>query len=134
MKGWINRYEYRMDKGVKKMSEFKPIMGTITPEDAFELIKIHENDLDFIIIDIRPHKEYNVEHIAGAKNLDYDGHEFQKKVNKLDKDKDYVIYCRSGVRGGYFLKKMRDSGFKKTFNILGGFEGWKGSNLPLVKY
>ena len=114
------------------MSEFKQIMGTITPQDAFELIKENENDPNFIIIDIRPREEFIIEHVERARNLDYDGHEFQKKVNELDKDKDYVIYCRSGVRGGYFLEKMKESGFKKAYNILGGFEGWKRSNLPLV--
>jgi rhodanese-related sulfurtransferase len=115
------------------MSEFKQIMRTITPQDALELIKLHENDPNFIILDIRPHDEFEEEHVAGAKNLDYDGHEFQKKVNRLDKEKDYVIYCRSGVRGGYFLEKMKDSGFIEAYNILGGFEGWKGSKLPLVR-
>ncbi len=115
------------------MSEFKQIMETISPQDAFKLIKEHENDSNFIILDIRPYEEFVEKHIAGAKNLDYDGHEFQKKVNKLDKEKNYVIYCRSGVRGGYFLEKMKDSGFKEAHNILGGFRGWKVSELPLVK-
>ncbi len=115
------------------MSQFKQIMGTITPQDAFNLIKTNEDNSNFVILDIRPYEEFVVDHIAGSMNLDYNGHEFQKKVEQLDKNKDYVIYCRSGVRGGYFLEKMRDSGFKKAYNILGGYQGWKISRLPLVK-
>ena len=31
------------------MSEFKQTLGTISPQDAFKLIKEHENDSNFII-------------------------------------------------------------------------------------
>jgi rhodanese-related sulfurtransferase len=106
-----------------------PNFITITPQSALKLIE--EPGSDIIILDIRPKEEFKVEHIPGAINLDYDGHKFQEKVEKLDKRKEYLIYCKSGVRGGYFLDKMRDSGFNKAYNILGGFVGWKVSKLPL---
>jgi rhodanese-related sulfurtransferase len=102
---------------------------TITPKDAFKLIE--DMGSEITILDIRPREEYEMEHIPGAVNLDYDGHQFQEKVEKLDKEKNYLIYCKSGVRGGYFMDKMRDSGFHVAFNILGGFVGWKVSKLPL---
>ncbi len=111
----------------------EPPAGTITPDDAFELIEKYKNDSNLIILDIRPHDEFEEEHIQGAKNLDYDGHEFRKKVDKIDKDKNYIIYCRSGVRGEYFMGIMIELGFHKVYNILGGFVGWKVSKLPLVK-
>ena len=81
---------------------------TITPQNALDLIK---NEPKIIILDIRPYAEFKKEHIPGAVNLDYDGHQFQSKVEKLDKNQPYIIYCKSGVRGGYFLEKMRESGF-----------------------
>ena len=106
-----------------------PKFITITPRAALKLIE--ETGSDIIILDIRPKEEFKEEHSPRAINLDYDGHKFQEKVEKLDKEKKYLIYCKSGVRGGYFLDKMRDSGFNGAYNILGGFVGWKISNLPL---
>ncbi len=103
---------------------------TITPQDALKIIE--EIGSEITILDIRPKEEFDVEHIPGAVNLDYDGHEFQKKVETLNKNNDYLIYCHSGVRGGYFMDKMRTSGFKSAYNILGGFVGWKISKLPTV--
>lgn len=108
------------------MTQFK----TITPQSALELME--KKGSEIIVLDIRPKEEYEIEHIPGAVNLDYDGHQFQQKVDKLDKSKNYIIYCHSGVRGGYFMNKMRDSGFKMAYNILGGFVGWKVSKLPLT--
>lgn len=103
---------------------------TITPQDAFKVIE--DRGSKIIILDIRPKDEYDEEHVPGALNLDYDGHEFQKKVELMNKNADYLIYCKSGVRGGYFMDKMKESGFKSAINILGGFVGWKISQLPTV--
>jgi rhodanese-related sulfurtransferase len=107
------------------MSEFI----TITPQEVLELMKKYP---EIHILDIRPHVDFEREHVPGAENLDYDGHHFQSKVDKLDKSKPYIIYCKSGVRGGYFMEKMRESGFIGAYNILGGFVAWKVSKLPLV--
>jgi rhodanese-related sulfurtransferase len=116
------------------MTEFKknPTIGTITPQEAFKLIEKHKDDFNLVILDVRPQDEFEIEHINGAKNLDYDGHEFRKKVEKIDKEKNYIIYCRSGVRGEYFMGIMKELGFHQVYNILGGFVGWKVSKLPLV--
>ncbi|MDP1552633.1 MAG: rhodanese-like domain-containing protein [Methanobacteriaceae archaeon] len=102
---------------------------TISPQKA---LKLMEEYPEISILDIRPYDDFKKEHIPGAENLDYDGHQFQQKVKKLDKNKKYIIYCKSGVRGGYFMEKMKESGFKWAFNILGGFMAWKVSKLPLM--
>ena len=114
------------------MSE-NQIMETISPQDALKLIKEHENDSDFEILDIRSDEEFAAGHIPGAKSLHYEGHEFPKKVKKLDKEKEYLIYCKSGVRGGYFLGQMENSGFKKAHNINSGFMGWTLGKLPVTR-
>jgi len=107
-----------------------PQFVTITPQEALRLIE--ERDPEITILDIRPKEDFEKEHVPGALNLDYDGHEFQRKAEKLDKKKEYIIYCKSGVRGGYFMDKMKDSGFNGAYNILGGFVAWKVSKLPLI--
>lgn len=106
-----------------------PQFITISPQDALQLM---EENPEISILDIRPQVDFKKEHIPGAENLDYDGHHFQEKAEQLDKSKKYIIYCKSGVRGEYFMGKMRESGFLGAYNILGGFVAWKVSKLPLV--
>jgi rhodanese-related sulfurtransferase len=117
------------------MSENKKeqTIKTITPEEAYKLMEKNRNKSNLVILDVRPYDEFIEGHIQDAQNLDYDGHEFRKKVENIDKDKNYIIYCRSGVRGEYFMGIMKELGFPKVYNILGGFVGWKVSKLPLVK-
>jgi len=105
------------------------LFQTITPKAALKLMEEKGNGIT--ILDIRPEDEFEKEHVPGAENLDYHGHHFQKEVEKLDKEKNYLIYCKSGARGGYFMNKMKESGFKGAYNILGGFVAWKVSKLPL---
>lgn len=107
------------------MSKFE----MITPQDALKLIEEHPK---IVIIDIRPYEDYLRDHIPGALNLDYDGHDFQRKAEILDKSKKYLIYCKSGVRSEYFMGKMKESGFDEVHAIQGGYVGWQVSKLPLV--
>ncbi|MDP3035475.1 MAG: rhodanese-like domain-containing protein, partial [Methanobacteriaceae archaeon] len=46
---------------------------TIDPKDA---LKLMEEDSEISIVDIRPHVDFQREHIPHAQNLDYDGHHF----------------------------------------------------------
>jgi len=91
-----------------------------------------DENSEIVIIDIRPEDDYRKDHIPGAQNLDYDGHDFQRKVERLDRNKKYLIYCKSGVRSEYFMMKMKESGFNDVYAILGGYVAWQISKLPLV--
>jgi len=106
------------------MSSFR----LITPQDVLKLIEEHP---EIVIIDIRPEEDYNIDHIPGALNLDYDGHDFQHKAEQLDKSKKYLIYCKSGIRSEYFMGKMKESGFDEVYAIQRGYVAWQVNKLPL---
>ncbi len=101
----------------------------LTPTEAFNFIKEHENDPDLIILDVRTPWEFSKEHIDIAENLDFTDPDFNENVEKLDKDKIYIIYCKSGIRSEKVMEIFRNSGFNNLYTIKGGFEGWKSSNL-----
>ena len=85
------------------------------------------NDPDAVILDVRTEIEVEEGYIPGAKNLDiYRGQEFLEELEKLDKSKNYYIYCRSGARSSQACSLMDQMGFNKTFNLLGGFSEWEG--------
>lgn len=84
-----------------------------------------------IVLDVRTKSEYNEGHIAGSVNIDWNNTElFKSEIEKLDKNKTYILYCRTGNRSGQALKYMSSLGFKNVYNILGGVSTGK---LPLVK-
>jgi rhodanese-related sulfurtransferase len=117
---------------VNKTGEDQPIKS-LTPLEAFKLIRENGKDPNFIILDVRTPWEFSEEHIEGAENLDFTDPDFSEIIEKLDKDKKYLIYCKSGRRGDKVFEIMKELGFDRVYTIKGGFEGWKSVNISKNK-
>ena len=79
------------------------------------------------IIDVRTPDEYKISHIPNSKNIDfYNPNNFMQEINKLDKNQSYYLYCRTGIRSANSCTLMKELGFKKTFNLVGGIVDWDG--------
>lgn len=98
-----------------------------------EAKKMLEQQSDHILLDVRTPGEFNDGHIEGALNIDYYERSFKTELAKLDKDKSYIVYCRSGNRSAKTLSIMRSMGFKTAYNVLGGINVWKAKGYKLVK-
>ncbi len=109
------------------------IIKNITPKEALTLIENNRDNPNFVILDVRTPQEFAEERIENTINLDYYTDTFEGELNKLDKNKPYVIYCRSGMRSGVTLDLMKELGFKEVYNILGGILAWKADVLPTIK-
>ena len=106
---------------------------TISPKKAHTLIEEMTGDNNFVILDIRTPKEYKAGHIANAELLDFYSQTFVEKLKLLDKNKTYLIYCRSANRSGKTLKIIKDMGFKKVYNMDLGIKGWLKNEYQLIK-
>ena len=85
------------------------------------------NDNNAIVIDVRTEEEVAEGIIPNALNVDiYKGQGFIYKLEALDKTKNYYVYCRVGSRSTQACSIMNQLGFENTYNLLGGFEEWKG--------
>ena len=109
------------------------IIEDVTLEEAVALIEDNRYNEDFIIIDVRTPEEYASGRIEKAINLDYYSETFADELDKLDKDKTYLIYCRSANRSGKALDMMAELGFAEVYNMLGGMVRWEAVGLPTVK-
>lgn len=79
------------------------------------------------ILDVRTESEIEDGRIPNAFNIDiYKGQEFISELEKLDKNKHYFVYCRSGSRSAQACAVMQQMGFEHTYNLEGGFSQWVG--------
>lgn len=86
-----------------------------------------EQDDNAFILDVRTEEELEEGYIPGATNIDfYLGAEFAEELEKLDKSKNYYVYCRSGNRSGQACAIMNSMGIKNAYNLEGGFMEWNG--------
>lgn len=83
------------------------------------------------IIDVRTPEEFKTGHIAKAVNYNWNGDKFLSQIAKLDKTKPVFVYCHAGGRSNAAANKMRSIGFKKVYDLSGGFTSWKAASLPV---
>ena len=69
------------------------------------------------LLDIRTPEEYELNHIKNARNIPLN--ELRSRLNELDKEKEYIVYCRIGLRGYNAQRILTSYGFK-VFNLNGG--------------
>ena len=81
-----------------------------------------------VILDVRTPQETAQGMIEGAVEIDFYGENFEREIEKLDPDKTYLVYCRSGNRSGKTCKLMASKGFKHCYNLQGGYIAWSQQN------
>ena len=85
-----------------------------------------------VVLDVRTAGEFAAGHIENAINIDVEGMSFDSEISKLDKSKEYAVYCHSGRRSGIATEKMAKVGFTKLSNLDGGIIKWQAAGYPLV--
>ena len=80
-----------------------------------------------VIIDVRTPEEFQTSRIPNSINIDfYNPQNFMLEIEKLDRDIQYYVYCRTGVRSSNSCQLMNEMGFKKVYNLIGGIVKWQG--------
>lgn len=87
------------------------------------------SDKDVVVIDVRTLQEYNQVRIPNSSLIDFHNPDFRMEIDKLDKTKTYLVYCRSGRRSYHACREFKHQGFGKVFNLEGGIIAWKGDVL-----
>jgi rhodanese-related sulfurtransferase len=109
------------------------VIKAFDPKDAQQVILENKGNPNFVLIDIRTPEEFESGHIAGAININYHTDAFIADLDKLDKSKTYMIYCRTGRRVSDTVGIMVRLGFPTIYRINGDINRWKSQGLPVVK-
>ena len=104
----------------------------ISARTSAALIEKNQSNPDFIILDIRTPKEFDAGHIAGARMIDFYAKTFAQEFRSLDRNKTYLVYCRSGNRSGQLMQAVEKMDFKKVYNMKSGLVDWVGQGFKLI--
>lgn len=84
---------------------------------------------ELFIIDLRSPKEFEKDRefyiSRGLNVLNLDFFKAPKEVETLDKEKEYLVVCESGMFSDILTKVMQSKGFKSVKNVKGGIEELK---------
>lgn len=94
-----------------------------------QLQKKIEEGSDLNIIDARFEGEFDQSHVKGAENIPLE--KMRKEADTLDRDKPVVCYCNRGVTSNAVQNILINKGFKKAYNLSGGYSNFKMSCRPI---
>lgn len=92
--------------------------------------RMHETP-NAVVLDVRTPEEVREGYIDGAANIDFRADDFQMKIGKLNRDSTYFLYCAGGGRSRRAADVMKDLGFKKVYDLDGGYTAWRAAGLPV---
>ncbi len=87
-----------------------------------------------VLIDLRTDDEIKTKgKIKGATQINFLGKTAEEQINKLDKQKGYLIYCAGGGRSADCADLMEQQGFKTIINLEKGFSDWQKNGFEIEK-
>ena len=85
---------------------------------------------DVFILDVRPQDIYEATgHIKGATIIP--AKTLETRLNEIPKDKNILVYCKTGKNSPVASKILENNGFKKVYNMNGGLDEWMKSGFEV---
>jgi rhodanese-related sulfurtransferase len=98
--------------------------GELAPERLAEMLEAGEVDL----IDVRRPHEWDAGRIPGARHVEVN--DLPAEAAKLDRERQVVLYCRSGSRSELAADGLVAGGFD-AHALAGGITAWAQEGRPL---
>ena len=112
------------------VAEAKASINWVTPRQAAEMMKTMPN---LLVIDVRQGGEYHIGHIPGAINIPRGLLEFRITYVTKDPNRPILVYCLTGGRATLAVTSLEKMGYKKIYNLKGGFKNWQKEGLPVSR-
>ncbi len=82
------------------------------------------------VLDVRTPEEYSEGRLKNANNIDIQDAQFEKNIQKLDKNKPVFVYCLAGGRSTKAMDILLKQGFREVYNLDGGYMKWSLAGKP----
>ena len=80
-------------------------------------LNIMSKSTNLVLLDVRTPEEYMSGSVPNSINIDVMDTDFKTKIDILDKNKEYIVYCRSGNRSTIASSIMATNGFLRIYNL-----------------
>ncbi len=120
--GVLEKNEVTLEEEKKEQTiQEEPLWTEVNKQQVKELL---EEQSELSIIDVRTPEEYDSGHIQGAINVNYFSDAFTNRLNEMDKQNTYLVYCQGGGRSSMAAEKMVELGFEFIYHYSGGYADW----------
>jgi rhodanese-related sulfurtransferase len=114
---------------VCSITAFAQNQQTLNAKQFSEKLKQNPNA---VLLDVRTPVEFKENHLAGARNINWFGKDFDKQISEINKKQPLFVYCLSGGRSEEAATKLRKEGFQNVYELDGGIAAWKDAKMPVT--
>jgi rhodanese-related sulfurtransferase len=115
--------DYDQFCGIRGQEAPAPAATTQASEiTAEELHRRLQKGDEVFILDVRNPEEYQICKIAGSTLLPLPA--LPQRFGELDRNREIVVHCKSGMRSAKAIQFLRQQGFTKLINLKGGIISW----------
>ena len=121
--------------GVATAADPAPAPAASAPAELISqadlLARLEKKDAGLVVLDVRTPEEFAAGHVPGARNVSHD--QLPAKLAELSvlKNKEVVLYCRSGRRTAIAEQTLRGAGFSNLRHLEGDWLAWEAEKKPV---
>jgi len=86
-----------------------------------------------LLVDVREHFERRIADLPPHDQIHVPTGEFLHRMSELDRDREIVVYCRTGSRSTWAARLLLERGFKQVLNLRGGLMAWRTEVDPSLR-
>jgi adenylyltransferase/sulfurtransferase len=83
-----------------------------------------------LLVDVREYHEADIADLPEHGQLRIPTGEFPDRYEEVARDREIVLYCRSGRRSDWAGKILLQKGYERVLNLKGGVLGWRNEVDP----
>ena len=110
-----------------------PAENAPTISQAELLARLDQKDPDVVVLDVRTPAEFAAGHVPGARNVSHDALATRLDEIAALRDKQVVLYCRSGRRTLLAEETLRKAGFSRLLHLEGDYLAWEAASRPVER-
>jgi len=110
-----------------------PAAGAESVSQTELLARLERKDPDLVVLDVRTPAEFAAGHVPGARNVSHDL--LASRLTELAplRDKQVVLYCRSGRRTLLAADVLHAAGFTHLAHLEGDYLAWEAEHRPIER-
>jgi len=127
------KIKYFLPVFILMLASFSNVEAQKKQLNSPEIKEVLKNNKSIIILDVRTAEEFAAGHLKGARNIDIRMQDAYSKIDKLNPNATYLVYCRTNHRSGMAVDYMMQKRFKTVYQMMDGFPGWAANKLEIQK-
>jgi len=100
--------------------------------DSIQLENQLATDNELYLLDIRSDAEVVHGMLPNSTHLPM--HLLPVRISEFPKDRDIILYCRSGARSYHACRYLMQQGFENVINLKGGIIDWARNGFQIVAH